>query len=72
MGGGEFKFGGECRGIGEGNDEFTSVPDLPVSLRRGCPPVLAETSSGPTTLLGQRLFHQKSRELLRDLLGRES
>ena len=48
---------------------FTSEPDLPVRLRRGRPPVSAETKRA-TNAARQRRFQQKRRELLGDLLGR--
>ncbi|HEY9250562.1 MAG TPA: hypothetical protein VIO38_15590 [Rariglobus sp.] len=47
---------------------FTSEPDLPVRLRRGRPPVSAETKRA-TNAARQRRFQQKRRELLRELLG---
>ena len=46
---------------------FTSAPDLPVRLRRGRPPVPAETKRA-TNAARQRRFQQKRREFLRDLL----
>jgi hypothetical protein len=49
---------------------FTSAPDLPVRLRRGRPPVTAETKRA-NNASRQRRFQQKRRELLRDLLKRE-
>ena len=48
---------------------FTSAPDLPVRLRRGRPPVPAETKRA-TNAARQRRFQQKRREFLRDLLKR--
>ncbi len=46
---------------------FTSAPDLPVRLRRGRPPVSAE-SKRATNAARQRRFQQKRSTLLRDLL----
>jgi hypothetical protein len=46
---------------------FTSVPDLPVRLRRGRPPVPAVTKRA-TNAARQRRFQQNRRELLRELL----
>lgn len=48
---------------------FTSAPDLPVRLRRGRPPVPAETKRA-NNAARQRRFQQKRRELLRELLER--
>lgn len=48
---------------------FTSAPDLPVRLRRGRPPVPAETKRA-NNAARQRRFQQKRSELLRDLLKR--
>jgi hypothetical protein len=48
---------------------FTAAPDLPVRLRRGRPPVSAETKRA-TNAARQRRFQQKRRALLRDLLKR--
>jgi hypothetical protein len=45
---------------------FTSAPDLPVRLRRGRPPVPAETKRA-NNAAHQRKFHQHRRDLLRDL-----
>ena len=48
---------------------FTSAPDLPVRLRRGRPPVPAETKRA-NNAARQRRFQQNRRALLRDLLQR--
>jgi hypothetical protein len=48
---------------------FTPAPDLPVRLRRGRPQVSAETKRAKNAAR-QRRFHQRRRELLRDLLSR--
>lgn len=48
---------------------YTAAPDLPVRLRRGRPPVSAETKRA-NNAARQRRFQQKRRELLRDLLKR--
>lgn len=48
---------------------FTSALDLPVRLRRGRPPVSAETKR-TNNAARQRKFHQRRRELLHDLLKR--
>ena len=48
---------------------FTAAPDLPVRLRRGRPPVPAETKRA-NNAARQRRFQQNRRALLRDLLKR--
>ncbi len=48
---------------------FTAAPDLPVRLRRGRPPVPAETKRA-NNATRQRRFQEKRRELLSDLLNR--
>lgn len=48
---------------------FTPAPDLPVRLRRGRPPVSAETKRA-NNAARQRRFQQNRRALLRDLLQR--
>jgi hypothetical protein len=48
---------------------FTAAPDLPMRLRRGRPPVSAETKRA-TNAARQRRFQQKRRALLHDLLKR--
>jgi hypothetical protein len=51
---------------------FTAAPDLPVRLRRGRPPVSAETKRA-TNAARQRRFQQNRRALLRELLsGKDS
>ncbi len=46
---------------------FTTAPDLPVRLRRGRPPVSAETKRAKNAAR-QRRFQQKRRQLLHELL----
>jgi hypothetical protein len=46
---------------------FTPAPDLPVRLRRGRPPISAETKRA-NNAARQRRFQQKRRALLRELL----